>query len=1380
MVGFSGGKNPEQAPASGGQASEQQGHSSKKISTPWDILTELADQGPQGFGESQSNVAKSELDNPESPDTDSLDSNPTNSESVDTKPSDSEIPLQLDASQPETSSQSEQLSSPEQNAPISNTNESSDQFETMPIPSAPEVEETESPLSLFASSLEDLYASYSDYNRFFTDDVPNLNLDKSTLQSLIELSKTSSGRKELLDIIEHQDQVLMEDISTNNYWSRSADEMLNSDTISPIQRFGVLLLKGTYSKNSNLYSEDELASMSPQVQLLRQLDFNTEGFEQLELSFNAIDNLIHLGLANEKLHNDTREHTLNHDSYSEISDYLNLTEESHAYWNEQSRAIGQDLLPILIDVTYTFDDEKRFKKFFSPSGLPKEKAFKKPDGFLAGLYHENSSLYGLDYVTEAYFNFVQNNTQHFPADKQWLIQVCSDSCYDEAGNFSASTLCKITDATTTYDAWNNSDSHGPNRHFWKEAIKDPDSKIDSLRLLPNFDQGTTPQEKTFLSLPSPIREHIVYDSPRYRMGLHGKMKPFISKDGEPKQSLVNLAWQSSDLGAILQLSHDFPELNLSKQQQHILEVYSQINDSHMSKAFEDFITNSQTDYEIIPGELLSRIPNLLIQISESNASEIRSAKGALARELLQSGGNMEQKLDQIESVYLRNHLPYFAKAFSTFDILHPDERLDEKITDYNVSPVLKAEQAHPVEHRFQTPRQTIFSDLVKCAFYSNNRSVRDFLNQVESGQTLTDQILSGEKSLDQLTISERSDLQDFTKQLTTVYNQTTAGQKQPRADLPELSEAQLANLVAAFGPNQRYTLGDRVVRMFAYPVGIKSLAKAKQLIGSLSDYETERHRRLVEQGRLTLEKGDIIKGLGSVEYVGNILQNGSVAKEFLGDSADSDLTPLDTDVSVISTEGPSLNDTINSTAAGSYGGSDQIWLAMKHDDRFVTTRTPDDSPAGHPIHDPSKLELFSSDATGREDHYGIRTGFPSSDIDFFIKDGPTDHLALEIVKNGFYIPIVDTKGQLVFSPEQYDELRAQTAGQSYYGNPDFTFGKLETPDTLAIASELGQSSAETITKRSAIESAVEAAISQITVDGRPLTLKTVLDGDLTPGAVELIDTGSTGRGTNVSDDSDFDFIMRVDRRILDDPALLEQIKDGISAQFTGGEHDMAGGDFRYKDVSIPGLDTPVDLDISFLQRTNKMEHSTDAAVRDVLTSIARESAAHRASEIANLQGRGLSTDNLGPTEYELVIANIIAAKEFFKSDAVAAYKPDRGPNPQGGLGGVGIENWILQHGGSFEDASRSFLAAVTQAEQAAHSSIKSNSSSSANERIFREFQQLYSVWDFGQNHFAIRINEEGESYRYPHDNFVTNNMSAEGFARIALALREKFGNSTVQ
>ena len=465
---------------------------------------------------------------------------------------------------------------------------------------------------------------------------------------------------------------------------------------------------------------------------------------------------------------------------------------------------------------------------------------------------------------------------------------------------------------------------------------------------------------------------------------------------------------------------------------------------------------------------------------------------------------------------------------------------------------------------------------------------------------------------------------------------------------------------------------------------------------------------------MILEQGDFIKGIGGIKYLRNILQNGSVSKEFLGSSASSDNTPLDTDISMIMSSDGTISEKMNATAASSYG---PIWFVLKNDDRFITTRT--SSEIFEAKRDMSKMEVFYTGVLG-PGHYGIRTGFASSEINYIVIDNYDPRVGLEIAMNGFYIPVANKEGKIVFTPKDYDELRTKMSGLSYFDENNYTFSEnLITEETEYFAQQIEQSNYEVQAKREKINSVIKKSLEEL-----GLHLKTSIDGDLTEGFVELIDTGSTGRGTNKPGDGDFDFMMRLDRTILSNPTRLSELKQTIlrnlgrenSSELTGN------GDFRLKGVPI-GTDMSVDIDITFTEKTDNVSYSTDMALQDRLATIQRND----------------------PEKYKYVVANILLAKQVLKK--AEAYKPNRGEIPQGGLGGVGIENWILQNGGSFIDAARSFVEA-------------------ADGKSFSEFQSTYQIWDFGDNHLAERRGH------YAHDNFVANNMSEAGYQKMVEALKE--------
>ena len=736
----------------------------------------------------------------------------------------------------------------------------------------------------------------------------------------------------------------------------------------------------------------------------------------------------------------------------------------------------------------------------------------------------------------------------------------------------------------------------------------------------------------------------------------------------------------------------------------VIAAYSKIQDVELQKVFKEYVIEFATNIDV---EKIEYVSEVISRLSLSNSSEIFTFRKELATQILKSNNPLES-LSKIEDVFIRNNIPAVGKIYSCFEILHPDfQGFDFEIS--TISPILKKSST-------MSKKVTVFSDLIKSSFGSNNRSVNVYLKNIEFGSSLYESIKSGQIQFDSLGETEMRELNTFCSHLATLYNNTMNAKKNNETfkstgyvltDIIELSKK--------LSPDGTldYNLADRAIRMFCGFTGIDTLEQAKEYIERKVKTADSRNRN-ASSSDMILEQGDFIKGIGGIKYLRNILQNGSVSKEFLGSSASSDNTPLDTDISMIMSSDGTISEKMNATAASSYG---PIWFVLKNDDRFITTRT--SSEIFEAKRDMSKMEVFYTGVLG-PGHYGIRTGFASSEINYIVIDNYDPRVGLEIAMNGFYIPVANREGKIVFTPKDYDELRTKMSGLSYFDENNYTFSEnLITEETEYFAQQIEQSNYEVQAKREKINSVIKKSLEEL-----GLHLKTSIDGDLTEGFVELIDTGSTGRGTNKPGDGDFDFMMRLDRTILSNPTRLSELKQTIlrnlgrenSSELTGN------GDFRLKGVPI-GTDMSVDIDITFTEKTDNVSYSTDMALQDRLATIQRND----------------------PEKYKYVVANILLAKQVLKK--AEAYKPNRGEIPQGGLGGVGIENWILQNGGSFIDAARSFVEA-------------------ADGKSFSEFQSTYQIWDFGDNHLAERRGH------YAHDNFVANNMSEAGYQKMVEALKE--------
>lgn len=765
----------------------------------------------------------------------------------------------------------------------------------------------------------------------------------------------------------------------------------------------------------------------------------------------------------------------------------------------------------------------------------------------------------------------------------------------------------------------------------------------------------------------------------------------------------NVSW-------IIPLFEDYDNLKVANYHRlKVISAYLKIQDRDvvLENNFKEYVLEFGNHIEM---EKIEYVSEILSRLSFTNSSEIFTFRKELANEILKSANPIES-LNQIEAVFIRNNIPSVGKIYSCFEILHPNFQ-GFLFDDSKISPVLKKSST-------MSKKVVVFSDLIKSSFGSNNRSVNAYIKNIEIGSKLYESIRSGQIQYESLNKEQMNELTTFSKHLATLYNRTMRGKKENETFITTKdSLTDIYELSKKFSPDGTldYNLADRVVRMFCGFTGISTLEQAKSYIEQKIKIADSRNRNAFRSEAI-LEQGDFIKGIGDITYLKNILQNGSVSKEYLGSAAGSDATPLDTDVSIIKTSG-TIKDKIDSTCAKSYG---PIWFVLKHDDRFITTRTGDET--FDVKNDLTKLEVFYTGVLG-PDHYGIRTGFASSEINYIVVNCYDPRIGLEIAMNGFYIPVANKEGQIVFTPNDYDKLREKMRGLSYYDEGNYTFSEnLVMEETEYLASQLEQNNYEVQTKSNKINEVIKKSLAEL-----GLHLKTNLDGDLTEGFVELIDTGSTGRRTNRPGDGDFDFMMRLDKRILSDSSKMAQVKQVLLRDL--GKEDSseltAAGDFRLKGVQIDS-DVNVDIDITFTGKTDKISYSTDMALQDRLTTIQK----------------------INPEKYKYVVANILLAKQVLKQAEI--YKPNRGEIPQGGLGGVGIENWILQNGGSFIDAATSFIEA-------------------SNGKSFEEFKDNYQIWDFGDNHLAEKYGQ------YPHNNFVADNMSEDGYHKMVQALKEYMKN----
>ncbi len=148
----------------------------------------------------------------------------------------------------------------------------------------------------------------------------------------------------------------------------------------------------------------------------------------------------------------------------------------------------------------------------------------------------------------------------------------------------------------------------------------------------------------------------------------------------------------------------------------------------------------------------------------------------------------------------------------------------------------------------------------------------------------------------------------------------------------------------------------------------------------------------------------------------------------------------------------------------------------------------------------------------------------------------------------------------------------------------------------------------------------------------------------------------------------------------------------------------------------------VDIDIAFVSKSELAVYGSHDAVKEKLDWI---------------------NQHHGADAWKDVVANIVVAKDVLKK--AEAYKKFE----HGGMGGIGVENWILAHGGNFERAAQAFW-------RAAHN----------------ESGGLFTLSDF-QDHYQVI--DPGVNVKFQaHDNFIRI-LKEQGYQNMLKVIGEYFG-----
>lgn len=803
--------------------------------------------------------------------------------------------------------------------------------------------------------------------------------------------------------------------------------------------------------------------------------------------------------------------------------------------------------------------------------------------------------------------------------------------------------------------------------------------------------------------------------------------------------------------------------------------------------------NSKALIENLPNlgiELIQRVYNSNSEMIRTNFTNIIDTISILSKE------DATKVVEKIENIFSQSTVPDFFKLYKYYDmVVDGNKELTDRVLskERRLSPVLTATSSEKMY------KKIILSDLMKISMDSNNKSMADFIRTLDEGNRIYSKMSRQNFDENVLSSRERELLQKYVSALSVLYHDSDSYRYDVENGRKLVFTGNLAQDAKKLGSRYCHdgitdNLADIVWSAYIGPykepfAEFATVSGMKKYMEDRVNKSNDRHKELAKHS-ISIQEGDLVKGVGGdIKIYRSVLKDGIRAGEFLGVDYHTDATPLDTDFAVVGKlEKGELkpSEIIGGTVARSYGG--YFYAVVKHNpDKIEITRSngsieamvEEDNMASrieninekseiykrlrrkNVGHENKKLEMFSS-GVADEKHYGIRTGIGAADVDYFLTSKYDKRMGYEQAMSGMYIPIYDMDGGLLFSPEMFDEYRKQMQGLPYYDTPKFEVADTAfSTQTKEIVDELfpdehqifSVSEFEADKKRSAIQRKVIDAVASL-----GLGMEYGVTGNVTNGFVEFIDTGSTGRGTNLPNDGDFDFMMKVDKAIIDDSQKLEKLKEALREKLVTEDGEKAenedraelGGNFRYKNIGIEGLEEPVDIDITFVSKDDNLVYSTDMCVRERLNEIKK----------SNFE------------EYKYVIGNIVLAKQMLKKEGCYKKSSSSGSTEFGGFGGVGVENWILQNGGSFAEALDTFIEASDKAHEKVNEAranavfLRENPEAQKNKDLEAEygmFMELYPIFDFGENHMA-RGN-------YQHDSFIRG-MTQAGYEKAKTLFRE--------
>lgn len=699
----------------------------------------------------------------------------------------------------------------------------------------------------------------------------------------------------------------------------------------------------------------------------------------------------------------------------------------------------------------------------------------------------------------------------------------------------------------------------------------------------------------------------------------------------------------------------------------------------------------------------------LEKLKNSKVPELKYSLVSFLSFILESSDPLNA-LNALETIYSSSHLPQIVKNFSLFRLLYDDQKLEQIISDWEtISPYLKW---LPTQERIPI----IYKDFLNIAINSNEASLRNLITQLVNWLPLLRKFETWLQKFKQKQLTSNLNLSFSPEEQGQLFQLFEALEVLPFILQPETID-HVSFKRKVFSHDQleayyHYLLGKLQVSEWTFLADAcdQSLARwgYPQLEGILDSMDEGRKFAMTTNAQkletnLTVNQWDFLKGVENPEIVLQILQTGILSREYIGAAgADSDTTPFDADFQelVKREDKQALADFLKATYAARVGS----YLFL--------------------IKDPNQLfwakKGYEKIIHNDEGHRAIRTGLSTTAISALImpeelKSEELQAFTYQIAKNGFYLPIYDRNGKLLFTLEDYAQLRKGFAFspryEGYTLTTDQTVEKEKNPDLKDLAPQqwYRESSDQA-------ESLSHFTAKKIQTYLKELGIFVSLEQRKSNQEASLLNIGSTGRGTATDlSAQDQDFVLILPPQYADQKEkIIAHLHEKIqTSKKADNEWPRENGAYQLRsEVNKMGKNwSSLPFDLLIMENIHGVQLSSAQAMKE------------RLEHILKTQGQNA---------YNAVLSNIKAAKSLLAQHNI--YK-----RTDGGLGGIGVEHWILQNEGSLEMALKSFASIAYQG--AYHAEKKPLS--------LQDFQKAYPIYDTGYNwkngtidNYILKLTEE--------------------------------------